>query len=286
MFMKKIYLISFVIIAVSLQSSSQVFNSKQFYSYSDHFNVRTICKDQSDSLYTCGFHYYNESFLMKTGSDGGVAWIKTYSHDTYLEFNQILYTSDSSLLIGGRADSNNVAVISKLNLQGDTIWNKVLVLPISQYNYFFNGVCELLETSDSCYLVGGNYRDDQNRYKMFLQKIDKNGNLLWSKFWYNSTDDAKLVSVQENNNQIYILGNDSSTATAKPFLMKLDSNNNIDWIKKYSNDFQTTSVSHGSDFILYNDTFYILARFNGFYSILKTDTLGQIQFLKKSALYW
>lgn len=286
--MKKIYLISvFLFFMLGLGFSQNVYN-KQYYNNAEGFLSEDICKDYSDSIYVCGNNNYNTAFVMKAGKDGGVAWLKEYDYNNAIGFNQIIYTSDSALVVAGRADDSNIAVVCKLNLNGDTIWNRFF--PFSSYNssYHENGVISLVETDDSCYLIGGNFQPHQTEYNMFLMKISPNGSCLWSKILSNIDSTAYLINIDESEGRILLSGanNKMFSGYTRPFIMMLDLNQNILWSKIYGKDFESVQPSIIFDCVMVEDSVFSYGVFNNFCYFLKMDSVGEISFSKTLFQYY
>jgi len=167
----------------------------------------------------------------------------------------IIHTLDSGCVITGTTTSNDGdfggmnkggedIFIVKLNKEGKIVWKKLIGGSRDEVGHVIK------QTSDSGYVVTGrtnsNNGDIPRIYggynDCFLLKLDKNGNIMWSKvFGGNGEDVGQSVTLTENNGIIvtgYFSSNDGDFSGMNQrywdvFVIKFDSIGNILWKKSF-----------------------------------------------------
>lgn len=123
--------------------------------------------------------------------------------------------------------------ISKLSAQGQTIWT---------YNFTGTGngddvvLSVKFDNYKNIYLTGTTYKSAINNYDLFLVKLDKDGNLLWSET-YNGTassmDSGGDIALDTLGN-IFVVGASMNSGTLVDFVvLKYDSIGNQVWENQY-----------------------------------------------------
>ena len=104
-----------------------------------------------------------------------VDFIRHYTQpNKFFQANHIIHTSDDCYVMVGHYNTlfsggiNNYFIL-KTNTLGDTLWYREDNFP------FTSGAQFVIETSDSCYVLG------TNKYPLGLVKYDKQGAFLWEK---------------------------------------------------------------------------------------------------------
>ncbi|HRG60138.1 MAG TPA: S8 family serine peptidase [Bacteroidia bacterium] len=156
------------------------------------------------------------------------------------------------------AHKNNAAThdgyISKLSAQGQTIWT---------YNYTGTGngddvvLSVKFDNYKNIYLTGTTYKSATNNYDLFLVKLDKDGNLLWSET-YNGTAssmDSGGDIVLDTLGNIFVVGASMNSGTLVDFVvLKYDSIGNQVWENQY--DYANFNDA-ANKVILIGDSIYI-----------------------------
>ena len=163
--------------------------------------------------------------------DGHIEWDYTYGSTMREYSSSVIATADGGCLAGGTSASapdGNVAcwdesgnvitqgVLLKLNAQGEVEWQKCYG---SSQN---DGVARLLETDDGYIIGAGTQGEDQdlegagyhpgyghtgNRLDdIWIYKIDKQGNLIWSKCFGGSNDEYPCKLFQTSEGEIVVFG--------------------------------------------------------------------------------
>jgi hypothetical protein len=123
--------------------------------------------------------------------------------------------------------------ISKLSAQGQTIWT---------YNFTGTGngddvvLSVKFDNHKNIYLTGTTYKSATNNYDLFIVKLDKDGNLLWSAT-YNGTassmDSGGDIALDTLGN-VYVVGASMNSGTLVDFVvLKYDSLGNQVWVNQY-----------------------------------------------------
>lgn len=177
-----------------------------------------------------------------TFSQGAVPELNTrrfYLTGYNVTANDILKTKDGGNIVVGNmpyVSDNSLAFAVKSDAQGNVIWNK----PFSCFNSMFD-FSALTELPDSSIvIVGRMFNPLNNKYGAACQKLDKNGNVIWSKA-INSSDDAithaSNIIVSSDTNLLiagYVDGFSS-------FLVKLDTSGTLLFGKTYKSTNNTAA---------------------------------------------
>lgn len=195
----------------------------------------TFAAPYADSLYegdASKYYGFWDMWVVKLNKDDGhIEWDYTYGSTMREYGSSVIATADGGCLAGGSSasapDGNVVCtddsgeritqgVLLKLNAQGEVEWQKCYG---SSEN---DGVNCLLETDDG-YIVGAaTCGEDQdlegagyhpgydhlgNRlYDFWIYKIDKQGNLLWSRCYGGSEDEGPKKLFQTTEGEIVVFG--------------------------------------------------------------------------------
>lgn len=144
--------------------------------------------------------------------------------------------------------------ISKLSAEGQTIWT---------YNFTGTGngddvvLSVKFDNYKNIYLTGTTYKSATNNYDLFLVKLDKDGNLLWSET-YNGTassmDSGGDIALDTLGN-IFVVGASMNSGTLVDFVvLKYDSVGNQVWENQY--DYANFNDA-ANKVILIGDSIYI-----------------------------
>jgi len=196
----------------------------------------------------------DDAWLIKTDANGNKLWDKTFgeSHDDGLY--SVQQTSDGGYIIAGYTDSYFHENHDLLNLwlirvdkNGDQIWTKTLP---SEAAYPISLAYSVQQTSDNgCIVIG--YEGGASLWPpdstgIWLIKMDKDGNIIWSRNDFGGSSKGSWdnigYSVQQTSDGGYILV--GSTPSYAPFLsssnfsgvlIKTDSDGGTTWKKSFEN---------------------------------------------------
>jgi len=168
--------------------------------------------------------------MIRTNKYGDTLWTLHDPTGYISNFKQqVLETSDGSLLITSQVGGGYHTPLSKIDNAGNPVWQKVYTI-----NGNTGGVA-IAEMSDGGYLVMGGL----NSNMIFILKTDTSGNLLWSKIYQSSLANisASTAFIKENSSgeivisAVTFLPGHTSSST---ILLVTDSVGNIIWSKYYT----------------------------------------------------
>lgn len=180
--------------------------------YDEIYESITLIKNNSEYLLggrhgysSSGTDYYDMS-LMRTDTAGNIIWQQQYGTPTGNETSGCaLQTLDSGFVMSGTY--NNSGALVKLDKNGNQKWIKNYGFPTDSYIRYV----KQLPDSSFAFIVSYTYAPTNNSYTGFLNKTDKNGNLLWQRvypgpmtipnffFGFNTTADKGFIMTGQYN---------------------------------------------------------------------------------------
>ncbi|MBL7943865.1 MAG: hypothetical protein JNM00_13920, partial [Flavobacteriales bacterium] len=138
---------------------------------------------------------------------------------------------DGTLLMLSKSWSDDVgyflAVVSRMNTNGDTIWSITLdVVPVG----------ELVINSNSLYFTGVNVPDGKSDSDIFLTSVSLDGAYVWSKSFGTDVNEAggSLLATSDGGFLIAGITEHSEVSNLQDiFVVKTDSNGTIQWTKRF-----------------------------------------------------
>ena len=182
----------------------------------------------------------HKAVVLKIGSSGGVAWIKTFNTDNPEEWNQFdlaAETADGGYVLAGGA---NGFWLVKLDQKGDVLWTRVM----TESYYVIPG--SLQATPDNGFIVSGMPSADG---KMGIAKFDEDGNVQWQRVFVSDLNNvsgcdspvyagANCLCLTSDNGYLVAGGIGCSCGEHSCFLggwlCRLDQYGQIIWQKGYS----------------------------------------------------
>jgi hypothetical protein len=118
----------------------------------------------------------NDIVLYKFDANGNSIWTKAYGEaEESEEVNDLILTSDGSLVITGTAESSDRLLIAKFDLAGDSIWfKKHLVTSIDNIGN------EVIELADGGFVAVGFAFVDLTDSDILIIRFDEQGDEIWS----------------------------------------------------------------------------------------------------------
>ena len=122
----------------------------------------------------------DDIFVTRLDEKGNQLWQKTYGNDKYERCTQMLATSDGNFLLIGQRNvgpGNNIdSYVLKIDDKGNLLWEKVFGGNLPERTYYGS------ETPDGNFLISGSTLPYQTaKADIFLLKITRNGELIWTK---------------------------------------------------------------------------------------------------------
>jgi len=234
-----------------------------------------------------GFGSGNEDFyLVKINSIGDSIWTKTIGNPFRNYFTNSIKQTNGNTLLLGLTDSipgldRNDYVLVKIDSLGNIVWNKC-------YEGGFNpgSLWSFNQLNDGNFIMsGGTQSYGAGSYDALIIKTDSIGNLIWTKTIGGILSDFIRYSVLVSDG-IILAGTTNSFGGGNNdfFVIKIDFNGSVIWSKTYgtSTDEITSDISSTNDggFII-SGTYGLLTGTNRDVLLVKTDSLGNIQWSKK-----
>ncbi|EDZ62788.1 periplasmic protein containing pyrroloquinoline quinone (PQQ) domain [Sulfurimonas gotlandica GD1] len=167
-----------------------------------------------------------DSYVIKLNKDGDRIWHNAFGFRYDEVANQIIQTKDGGYIIVGTTDSDHRnqkdIYVVKIDKDGNKVW---------QYHYGSkeheegNGIVEV----DDGYVIVG-YTNETHSYNsdVYLLKIDKVGNVVWTRNYGGDRDDKGHALAKVKDGFVvtgYITSKDNNSKDL--YLLKVDNNGNI-----------------------------------------------------------
>ncbi|MFN8143667.1 MAG: T9SS type A sorting domain-containing protein [Bacteroidia bacterium] len=220
----------------------------------------------------------SKALLIKTDSTGHMLWTKTYGGPSYETAIDVRQTKDSGFIIAAETHSygagNKDIFMIKTNSVGDTIWTKVLGGVEAE------SVKSVCETSDDGYAITGvTFSFSNGSGKIFLVKMDRNGNVDWTKIYGGNNWDYGSSVLETPDRGFILTGITYSTGAGvgDVIMIKTDSIGNRDWAKTYGGTNtevgMNVKVCRDGGFIVLGQSISFSTAWNAFY-LIRTDRYG------------
>lgn len=232
-----------------------------------------------------------EYYVVKLDATGDTMWAYTYGPtvDTTISSNRdgagneaynIIQTFDLGYLIVGEAHafgsgSSDIFVL-KLTPLGDTVWTKTYGGINSDYSY------KVIQLVDSGYILSGftesyglGVRD------VYVLRLDKKGDTLWSKSYGGNGIDGSNDMIQTYDGGFVIVGNTFSfgEGVSDVYVIKISENGTLKWATAYGgtlNDFgNAISETSDSGFVISGSTESFGSGQRDVY-VIKIDSIGNL----------
>ncbi len=172
-----------------------------------------------------------DAFLTKWNKDGEMLWFKTYGGNNNELFYNVINTDDNGYLLMGVAasySSSEDALLIKVDSGGVVQWSKTLG-GSSMNEFFYRGV----QLENGNFVLGGTYQSaGSGREDCYLIKLDKNGNLIWSKIYGNARYNV-ITGLAVNKDGSIVFSSSYENPYGELAIMKVDSNGNVLWNKLF-----------------------------------------------------
>lgn len=194
----------------------------------------------------------SDFWIERINTSGAIIWQKSLGGSMSEAANAIAETPDGSFVAAGYATSLNGDVtgnhgstdywLTKIDASGNLIWQKTYGGPSFDYCY------DMKLTADGCYILagkiftdGGNVSGHIGLNDGWVVKTDASGNILWSKCYGGTKDDA-LYSIAVLPDGDYILYGESKSSDGNltvnygdfdNWVMKIDGTGTVVWSISY-----------------------------------------------------
>lgn len=207
--------------------------------------------------------------------------------DSWLfDYSAIIAEDNYFYCLGSKLTAvNSVLTISKLNEQGDTLWNKV----IGESPFVYNPA-RFVEVENNFY-VGCYIKDNASDTVLpdfAIIKINREAEVIWQKRYVKSGQDVPSQILATMDGGFVLAGTTGSfgDVTGDFYLIKTDSLGNLEWEKTYGG----IKTDVANSVALTSDGGYILTGYSSSYSastdclVIKTDSLGNELWAKNFGL--
>jgi len=165
--------------------------------------------------------------IIKTDVNGLPIWTKTIGGPMTESGNNFSQTYDGGYIIVGNTASYGAGdfdmYVIRTNSTGDTLWTKTFGGAYEDFG------CSITQTNDSGFvIVGIKVFYPAGPGNIALLKMDKNGNILWTRY-YSGSGTYWASSVSKTNDGGYII----SGHTSGLYLIKTNANGDSIWTKTY-----------------------------------------------------
>lgn len=216
--------------------------------------------------------------LIKTDSNGDTLWTRNYGDNDIQSGLSVVQTTDGGYAVLGYTLSTGAhsdLYLIRTDSNGDTLWTKTFGGAGPDY-----GMC-IEQIPDGGFIITGRSAPINSYYKIFIQKLDFNGNIIWNRN-YSGYRHAFGKSVQQTVDGGFII-----TGTVEQednfyhtILIKMDENGFTSWTKIYGITFFTASGIQTNDggYIVTGSAFS--SGFGDDVFLLKTDENGDSLWMK------
>ncbi|MES2617534.1 MAG: S8 family serine peptidase, partial [Bacteroidota bacterium] len=214
-----------------------------------------ISEDANNNVYVSGntLNYGNgDGYFAKFNSDGNLVWFKTYGGSANDVIYKHMQTPDKGALLIGftysyGAGSQDVMII-KVDTSGTVQWSKTV--GGSGDDWGWNAAV----TSDGGYYVyGATTTYGAGDFDNYLIKIDKNGNLKWTKTYGNSYYSTMSGLATFDDGSAVFCSNYRTSTSGDNLVAKIDSVGNLVWSKRFGGSFNDApyKLTKGNDNNIY-----------------------------------
>lgn len=215
----------------------------------------------------------NDVYLFKTDSLGNLQWTKTFKVNDYNYGFALTQNIEGGYAIAA-ATSVSSTQASFYFIKTDNNGNLLKSKTYGNYPVAYPNVIQ--QTSDSGYVVYGFYFE--NNYYSLLVRTDKDGEILWSKTYYNQVG----KSLAKTNDNGFILCGFTPNGVIDIIVTKIDSLGNTLWTQIIGID---SAVAVCNQIKNTKDGGYIIVGYNQIGNVsdvllMKIDSLGNVQWVK------
>src|SRR3989339_870963 len=202
-----------------------------------HYVVETHDRGFALTGHCCCRHCNGDMFVIRTDSAGTIIWTLRSDDSSgsgdFANANSIKQTPDGGFIIAGytfpRASSHSLVYIIRIDANGDTMWSRTFGGTKNDW------ARDILVTSDSGYVVcGATESFGAGGSDVYLLRLDKNGNLAWSKTFGTEANDGGYSICQTLDGGFVVTGYTNDYQDV--YLVKTDTNGNAVWTKTIAGD--------------------------------------------------
>ena len=163
-------------------------------------------------------------------SDGNMVWNQTYLEGYATELRYVLNTTSSYILVGNEfySSGNISGYVAKTDFQGNLQWKTNLSL--RETSKLFSAIL----APDGYIVFGLSSPLFEGNSSVWAAKLDVDGNLMWSKTYFSTSDSAARAGVLTDLGDYMLAGYTSKgNGDYDFFLLELNNDGNIVWSKTF-----------------------------------------------------
>jgi len=165
-------------------------------------------------------------YMVKTTQKGEIIWTQTYEIQGYEYPHSLTETKNGNYLITG--DTPKGTMHMKIDEAGNELWHKTIISKNHSSSY------STIELENGNLLTCGIYKENLIN-QVFVVQTDKNGNLIWDKYYGKDGLSGRGNSIKDNFDGTFtIVGSDfkNSYKASNIIIFKIDNKGNILWKRK------------------------------------------------------
>jgi hypothetical protein len=213
-------------------------------------------------------------YLIKTDSQGNKLWEKAFKGKYSAEGNSVVQTDDGGYIVVGYTDSpgeeDRDVYVVKTDSNGNKVWEK----------YFGGSEIDfgesIAQTNDGCYIiVGGTLSFGEGESKVYLVKIDLQGNKIWEKALETEYSASGSFVAKTKDGGYILVGSAGAHGPGLAILIKTDSKGNKVWEKTLESE--NANVECYSVVQTKDEGYIIAGEKGGYVYLVKTDANGNVK---------
>lgn len=168
-----------------------------------------------------------QTYIAKFNEDGVIQWEKSMG-SAYRNFGYYIEkTDDGNYVILGTSGTDNIAelTVTKIDGNGNLIWNRLY--PNAEYIYDF--AKQIKKTNDNGFIITGYSWDYYHVSSGRLLKIDKDGNLIWEKYFNWDGFETTPMGVDPTKDSGFAIAGIIGYSPQGCIFAKVDADGNLIW---------------------------------------------------------
>ncbi len=197
---------------------------------------------------------YSESFrdsgqilMIRTNHLGETIWRKAFGksqdYNKYDIAHSVTQSADGNFIVKWTTFdtlNRNILNLTKININGNIIWNKQFDLEDNNYIGLFGpGTKLILENSDGTLIIAGRTKRITEKHdEIYLLKTDSLGNKIWISFFGENAIDQTSSVINDSNGDFLIVG----MMIGNSYIIKVDTTGKKIWEKSYNRQSRVSSA--------------------------------------------
>jgi hypothetical protein len=177
---------------------------------------------------------------LSSWSQPKILWDSTFGTKDQYNFGVSQISNDDGIVyIGSKGNQTKYPWIWKFDAAGNVQWDKIYG---EEYSFEANSI---KQTSDDGYILTGRVNISELIYGLWILKLNKNGDSLWSRSYGNASFSKGNDIVANSDGSCFIAGQMPSPDNSQNYLLILKINDQGDtlWTKKYENSLSYSCAS-------------------------------------------